>query len=81
MNKVKMHSYRGHADTDLATVTACGETAFIGKCGDGPDNHLYLIVSDDMIVLAEHPHRVWIIPGCSVGVSYFVDIEITTVRK
>lgn len=52
------------------------QTAFIGKCGFGPEHELYLITYDG-IVLATDPQRAWSYGGCSVVVEQFVDIEIT----
>ena len=54
------------------------KTAFIGRCGNGPDNSLYLIFYS-RIVLAEDPGRVWENHDCPVDVDRFVDIEIAIV--
>ena len=51
-------------------------TAFIGKCGNGPENSLYLITYDN-IFLANDPRQSWSGRSCTVKVDTFVDVEIT----
>ena len=65
----------------LNDVCHSGETAFIGKCGYGPENALYLI-SYGHIVLASNPlHQTWSSYGCIVVVERYVDIEINVMEK
>lgn len=55
------------------------ETAFIGKCGDGPENSLYLI-NYKSICLASNPVRTWTHERCRVWIKEFVDIKITITK-
>ena len=55
-------------------------TAFVGACGNGPENSLYLITYDN-IFLAGDPRHSWSGRGCTVRVDTFVDIEITIKEK
>ena len=50
-------------------------TAFIGKCGNGPSNELYLITYNS-ILLAKDPNSIWGTSGCNIEVIWFVDIKI-----
>lgn len=56
------------------------ETAFIGKCGDGPDSALYFI-SYEHVTLASEPYHTWSSMHCSLRIDRFVDVEITVVEK
>lgn len=57
------------------------ETAFIGKCGNGPENSLYLI-NYECICLASNPLRdSWNTDICPVLVKEFVDIKITITKQ
>lgn len=81
MNKVKMNKINGQKTTLGQIVlrnNPKGPTAFIGRCGKGPDNELYL-VTYDTIFLATNPFSAWDTPVCSVYINKFVDIEITVV--
>ena len=53
-------------------------SAFVGRCGTGPNKALYL-VSYSGIILAEDPRQTWDSLGCKVYVSRFVDIKIEVV--
>ena len=55
-------------------------TAFVGTCGNGPKNSLYLITYDS-IFLADDPYQSWSSKGCTVFIDEFVDIEITIKEK
>jgi len=50
-------------------------TAFIGRCGDGPTDSLYLVTYSG-IVLANDPGRTWTYHDCDVTAKHFVDVEI-----
>ena len=52
------------------------ETAFIGRCGNGPKNSLYLIAYEG-IFLADDPIKYWSGKNVTVDVVAFVDVEIT----
>ena len=52
------------------------ETAFVGSCGNGPTNSLYLIAYEG-IFLADDPMKYWSGKNVTVKVDTFVDIEIT----
>ena len=56
-----------------------GETAFIGKCGCGPANSLYLITYK-AVIQADTPNYKWG-GAAQVIVDRFVDIEITIKEK
>ena len=56
------------------------ETAFIGQCGYGPENEVYLITYSGIMV-ANNPKRCWINNDCSVYVDKFVDIEMIVREK
>lgn len=56
------------------------ETAFIGRCGCGPRNELYLITYDK-IIKADEPKHSWESEGCSVYINQFVNIHITVQEK
>jgi len=60
---------------DLTLENKGTQTAFIGRCGLGPDRSLYL-VTYNRIILANDPDRSWSSPNCSVLVDRFVDVEI-----
>ncbi len=55
-------------------------TAFIGKCGAGDDEELYL-VTYDCIVKAKEPKVTWAYKGCEVKVTRFVDVNIIVVER
>lgn len=56
------------------------KNAFIGECGNGPTNSLYL-VTHSSIVLLENPSLVWSDFDCQVCVYKFVDLEIIMHEK
>lgn len=56
------------------------ETAFIGRCGIGPDHSLYLIIYDG-VVLAENPNSTWTRSGCDIVVDRFVNIGIKVLEN
>lgn len=56
------------------------ETAFVGKCGEGKDDSVYLISHKQVISLIEPQYR-WDILTCPVTVKYFVDLEIIVKKK
>lgn len=56
------------------------ETAFIGRCGNGPENSLYLITYSS-VVLATNPQRDWCDDYCQIVINRFVDIVITIKEK
>lgn len=74
MNYVKIESPQSKelCTRDLKS----GETAFIGRCGSGPEHSLYLIVYQN-VVLANYPNTTWGIDSCSVIVDRYCDIDIT----
>lgn len=53
--------------------------AFIGKCGFGPPNSLY-IVTYDSIILASNPGKAWD-REANVTVDRFVDLDIKIVEQ
>lgn len=56
-----------------------GETAFIGKCGVGPNHALYLICYN-CIVLAANPIRTW--EGeATIYLDRYVDLNMQVVEK
>ena len=62
-------------DEVLKEAYQTNKTAFIGRCGYGPPNSLYLIIYD-CIALASDPSFVWT-SVASVIIDKWVDIEIT----
>jgi len=58
---------------------SCKETAFIGKCGGGPEDSLYLITYEG-IVLAFDPKMTWN-DSANITVNRFVDIEIKAIER
>ncbi len=56
-------------------------TAFIGQCGTGPPNSLYLVFYD-RIALATNPlHDMWKMELCSTVVDRYVNVSITIERN
>lgn len=55
------------------------KNAFIGQCGDGPSNALYIVAYDN-IILAKNPRKNWSSP-CDVHILRFVDIDILVKEK
>ena len=55
------------------------ETAFIGECGSGPPDSLYLI-SFGTIILASNPKITWS-NNPDIFINRFVDIEISIIEK
>jgi len=74
MNKVALKT-ESKVKTTLKDVVASGHIAFVGECGCGPADSLYLIVGD-VIVQADHPVQRWSVPSCTVIVDCYVDVEI-----
>jgi hypothetical protein len=74
MNTVTISDTQKTTKYTLAGVLNSGHTAFIGQCGEGPANSLYLITYNQ-IVLANDPHDTWT-SDCAVEVARFVDVEI-----
>lgn len=54
--------------------------AFIGQCGNGPRNTLY-IVGFNQIYQASDPYESWSSLDCEVVVQEFVDLVINIKRK
>jgi len=79
MNQVKLNTEIEQVTT-LADVLTSNETAFIGKCGIGPEHSLYLIVYGK-IVLAGNPMKTWDGNHCSVTIDRYVNIEIKEISK
>lgn len=57
------------------------ETAFIGKCGSGPENELYLINYGSIFLASDPRKKQWSSPNCEVYVDRYVDVEIKIVEK
>lgn len=53
-------------------------TTFIGQCGSGQENDLYLITWDRIVLLSD-PVRSWSTQSCPVQVDQYVDLEIRIV--
>lgn len=80
MNKVIMPEQEASKNMTLSDWRRTADygykhTAFIGQCGTGPSNALYLITSN-CVVLAERPTECWDFDGTRCTVDRFVDIEI-----
>jgi len=56
------------------------ETAFIGQCGNGPENSLYLINYGNICLASDPLKWVWNSVDCPVSVKEFVDIKITITK-
>ncbi len=56
------------------------KSAFIGTCGAGEDDTLYL-VTYECISVAGEPGTTWKAMGCSVEVIRFVDVNISVVER
>ena len=54
--------------------------AFIGKVGEGPDNALY-IVNYNTIMLGTSFRKTWSELDCPVYIERFVDLKITIVER
>jgi hypothetical protein len=84
MNKVKNVSGSGPITwtvRDLIGDSYSQErTAFIGQCGNGDKNTLYLIIYTG-VVLASNPFHLWESKGCDCYVDRFVDVEITAIER
>jgi len=80
MNTSHYTSYINQLHTTLKEVCLSDETAFIGKCGNGPDHALYMIC-DDIIFEASNPTSFWSSPNCSVIVNRYVDLDIDVREK
>ncbi len=52
------------------------DTAFIGQCGNGPDNSLY-IIHESFVSLGSNPKLQWRNPNARVYVNRFVNVKIT----
>ena len=57
-----------------------GRTAFIGHCGSGEEESLYL-VTYSCISCASNPRLTWNGAGCDVKVIRFVDVNISVVER
>lgn len=57
------------------------ETAFIGKCGSGPENELYLITYGSIFLASDPRKKQWSSLNCEVYVDRYVDVEIKIVEK
>ncbi len=51
------------------------KSSFIGKCGNGPRDTLYLICYS-CIVKADDTHKLWDLPRCPIYVQRFCNIKI-----
>jgi hypothetical protein len=57
------------------------ENAFMGKCGNGPENQLYLIGWNSIFLASDLTVRAWSDRNCPVTINEFVDIEITPILR
>jgi hypothetical protein len=83
MNTVILNNEEKHLRITLSELMSGeykNETAFIGKCGDGLDNALYLLCYGT-IVEAKNPRYTWDSDDCSVEIHRFVDVDITVREK
>jgi len=74
MNRVTTKT-KSSRKTKLQAVVDSGHTAFVGRCGNGPEDTLYLI-SHRKIIQADAPNRCWSCNECDVVVDRYVDVEI-----
>lgn len=86
MNKVTLIKQRSHYFWTGQIENLIGEhfkddkSAFIGMCGTGDDDTLYLVTYLG-ISQASAPGSTWKTKGCSVKVIRFVDVNISVVER
>lgn len=80
MNYVTLNTEIVIGPKPLNEVLKSDETAFVGKCGCGPEHSLYLITYG-RIVLAENPNTTWDQSNCLVYIERYVNVEIKEVPK
>ena len=75
INNASLQTYEGKLKDFIGNNYTVSHSAFIGQCGVGPRDSLYLIVGN-CICLANDPSAVWFSEDCSVSIRRWVDIEI-----
>jgi hypothetical protein len=55
-------------------------STFIGQVGDGPDESLYLVLRNSILLLNSDT-SVWSSDMCPVYIKEFVDIEVSICKK
>ena len=76
----KKFEWTGKADDLIGTNFGSRRTAFIGHCGAGEEESLYL-VTYKCISYASAPWLTWNGPNCDVKVIRFVDVNISVVER
>ncbi len=76
----KKFEWTGKADDLTGTKFDSRKTAFIGHCGAGEEESLYL-VTYDCISYASTPQLTWNGANCDVAVIRFVDVNISVIER
>lgn len=66
---------QSHVGNFIGANCVSNFNAFIGKCGDGPSNSLYLITYQS-IVLMEDPSNTWSDYEVKLVIDEWVDLDI-----
>jgi hypothetical protein len=56
-------------------------TSFIGKCGYGPEDSLYIVTHDHIFLATDPIYMLWTSKDCSVIINEIVDIEMSVVFR
>ena len=76
----KKFRWTGKADDLTGINFDSRKTAFVGHCGSGEEESLYL-VTYNCISYASNPRLTWNGPNCGVKVIRFVDVNISVVER